>query len=1054
VNVSRCFPASVADDFLHGRLSSEEFAQALKHASGCGDCRHLLFAAARPSADPPTGSMDDIQERLTTWRAARRAPLMPAFPWHKGHAVDRYVIIRSVGGTEDGVIYEAFDPEREDRVVVKQLDLHVDDQPTEVFVALARRQCQLSHPALLQMLSVGVHDGFVYLVYEFVKGTTLLDAGGDDPGQILALFAEAGRGLAAAHDAGIAHGCFSATSCVVSRDRRVKVLDFGIGEARIHRVAANKSAHDNDWTTSSDQVNSEDSYIGFLPARPRPPSGQFEAIILAAGPNAIGPRLYAAPELVLGAPPSPRSDQFAFCAALYHRLYGRPPYTGETIALWLRELLTGRKLQAPPIPGVPPAVQAALLRGLERDPELRFDRMQTLLGKLGGRRPLRTGRRRTAVAIAVGAAVAAAGGISIAALRGGSGAGVEQVCDHSLAGWDDVWSPARQNELAKASGPGAADALPALRTRLDGWVGSWRKATHDFCSLPGGRPQASECAARARSAAVDLLQLVQSGGPARLTLAAAAADALPTAEQCASSLPSPASAPLATVKADLRRRLGMLEEADQLTAGPGDDPAQRGYPTLVRAHTAADRGDLIAARRLFEDAAFEAQASHQSELAAAAALQRLALACSAAERTLWTGYVDAQLHLADKALAQPEYHAALAQSLACEGKTAEAMKLRQQVVRALRGDETAAAAAAALELARALLAQGELVEAATAAHSAATIYAQIYGARHPLTQTARLTVAEAQLSSPISSGEAEQTIGQVLADVGERGEQAPHGAPGDSGGGAGGEAPRGIDHKEPDVLRARALLLQGQLAATRGRRDDALRLVQKATGEYEAALGGTHPELAAALLTAADLLLASGRAPEAEAGYRQVAAIFDTLGQSDSVRLDHARAGIQLARWGDRPPADAADTLQWGLAPTGGTLDPAVTAWIAEQLARRAAARGDQAAALAQYRAAAAAWQQSGDHRGQAAALTESALLAARLHDPDARALLEEAIHASTTVGAADKPRLQGELAKLLWPAQRDRARALARAALTDLPGSSSDASDLRQWLKRHEGDR
>jgi hypothetical protein len=1030
VNVSRCFPASVADDFLHGRLGNEEFTRALRHASGCNDCQHLLFATARPSADPPAGSMDDIQERLTTWRAARRAPLMPAFPWHKGHAVDRYVIIRSVGGTEDGVIYEAFDPEREDRVVVKQLDLHVDDPATAAFVDLAQRQCQLSHPALLQMLSVGVHDGFVYLVYEFVKGTTLLDAGGDDPRQILALFAEAGRGLAAAHDAGIAHGCFSGTSCVVSRDRRVKVLDFGIGEARIHRVAATKSAHDNDWTTSSDPVHNEDSYVGYIPSRKRPPSGQFEAIILAAGPNALGPRLYAAPELVLGTPPSPKSDQFAFCAALYHRLYGRPPYAGETIALWLRELLTGRKVQAAPLPGVPPAVQAALLRGLERDPELRFDRMQSLLAKLG-RQPLRV-RRRTVTAIAVGAAVAAAGGIAIAALHGGSGTAAELPCDRSLAGWDDMWSPAHQDELAKASaGGGNNDAFPALRARLDGWVGSWRTATHEFCRPPGNRPHAADCAARARTAATDLLQLVQTGGAARLTLAAAATDALPTAEQCASSLPSPASAPLPVVKADLRRRLGLLDEADQLTAAPGDDPAQRGYQSLVRAHTAADRGDLILERRLFEDAAFEAQASHQPELAAAAALQRLAMACSAPERTLWTGYVDAQLHLADKALAQPEYQAALAQSLACEGKTAEAVKLRQQVVRALRGDESAASAAAALELARAFLAQGDLVEAATAAHNAATTYAQLYGPRHPLTQTARLTVAEAQLSSPISSGEAEKTVAEVLAGVGEQSPDAQH----------------------PDALRARALLLQGQIAAARGQRDDALRLIQRATGEYEAALGATHPELAAALLTAADLLLAAGRAPEAEAGYRQVAAIYDTLGQSDSVRLDHARAGIQLARWGAHPPADAADTLQWGLAPTGGALDPAVTAWIAEQLGRQAAARGDQAAALAQYRAAAAAWQQSGDHRGQAAALAESALLAARLRDPDARALLEEALQATTASEVASKPRLQGELARLLWPDQRDRARALARAALSDLPDSSSDASDLRLWLKRHEGE-
>src|SRR5439155_5518673 len=92
---------------------------------------------------------------------------------------------------------------------------------------------------------------------------------------------------------------------------------------------------------------------------------------------------------------------------------------GDTTALWLRELLTGRKVQAAALPGVPPAVQAALLRGLERDPELRFDRMATLLGKLG-RRPVPATRNRTLAAIAIGAAVAAVGGIAIGALRGGS----------------------------------------------------------------------------------------------------------------------------------------------------------------------------------------------------------------------------------------------------------------------------------------------------------------------------------------------------------------------------------------------------------------------------------------------------------------------------------------------------------------------------------------------------------------------------------------------------------------------------------------------------------
>jgi len=255
-------------------------------------------------------------------------------------------------------------------------------------------------------------------------------------------------------------------------------------------------------------------------------------------------------------------------------------------------------------------------------------------------------------------------------------------------------------------------------------------------------------------------------------------------------------------------------------------------------------------------------------------------------------------------------------------------------------------------------------------------------------------------------------------------------------------------------VRARALLLQGRLADARGNRDTALRLVQRAVSEFEAALGGAHPELAGALLISGDLLLEAGRNQEAEASYRQVAAIFDTLGQSESARLAHARAGIQLARWGGDPPVDANDTLHWGLAPTGDAIDPAVAGWLAEQLGRRAAARGDRVAALAHYRAAASAWQQSGDQRGLANALTESAVFAAELKEPDARALLEQALQITSSTAVIEKPRLQGALAKLLWPAQRDRARALARAALADLPDSSADAVDLKYWLKRHEADR
>ena len=150
------------------------------------------------------------------------------------------------------------------------------------------------------------------------------------------------------------------------------------------------------------------------------------------------------------------------------------------------------------------------------------------------------------------------------------------------------------------------------------------------------------------------------------------------------------------------------------------------------------------------------------------------------------------------------------------------------------------------------------------------------------------------------------------------------------------------DRKEPDAMRGRALLLDSRLAEARGAHDDAVHLAQRATQELEAALGGTHPELARALLLAGDLQLA-GHAQEAETDYRQVVAIFETLGQADAAGLAHARAGIQLARWGAKLPADAAETLQWGLSPSGDPIDPAVAGWIAEQLGRHAE-RGDHGA--------------------------------------------------------------------------------------------------------------
>jgi eukaryotic-like serine/threonine-protein kinase len=1034
--VARCFEATVAEDFVNGSLSQEAGAEVLSHAASCATCSALLQQIARTERELPIDGLDAVQERLTVWRAARRSPLLPETALRKGEAVDRYVIIRSVGATEDGVIYEAFDPDREQRVVVKQLDIRVEDTAAVTLMAVARRLCRFSHPNVLQMLAVGAHAGAVYLVYEFVKGSPLSQLGATDARATLGLFAQAGRGLAAVHDLGIAHGCFSAASCVVDREGRVKVLDFGLGEARIQRTAAVSARFDQEWPTVSTELSTEDSFVGFVPTR-RAPTAPFESFILAAGPSSLGPRRYAAPELMHGAPPSPAADQYAFCASLYHYLYRRPAFGGESIALWLREVLRGRVAAPPQQPDVPKRVLEILQRGLRVDPAARFPRLSALLDRLPSNRPLAGRGGRIAVAAAVGASALVGVGVALS-----SNSAEDGPCDTSVARqWNSLAVRGQQVE-------GNATPGDTLRASLGTWMGSWKRATRDYCAAPsaelaraggaavgglsvemaGARPRppvqlARACEAAARDALADLLQLLEGAKRDRLDRAAAAVEALPTAEQCA-VVPQLATWPAVVARAEVRRRLGMLTEAAELLESA---PEGETLPELqwVRGKILADRGDLLEARRSLESAAFAAQATGEASLSLSAATQRLALACSPAERALWLGYLDAQ-SVASPNAAPPRASvlAALANALSCEGDVVASARQREEVAGLLARDATPAAAAAALAVAQARLELGDSAGAEVAAQRAVQLHLASYGAHYPATQLAQLTLIESKLGDTSSLTAAEPLIDQIAADAGVRG--------------------------EADAVRARAWMLRARIAARRGRTARALEGMRKAATEFEAALGGAHPLLAGAVLELGDGLLDAERRAEAEAAYRQVVGILESLGQAQSPQLAHARAGIQLARWGARPPSDAGETLRWGASPSGGDLDPQVDAWASRQLAGRFAARGELERAEALYRRALAAAEQCGVAHALSETTVELALFAVANELRDARELAERAVVLEEASGAPARPQLQVALAKALWREDRQRARKVADLAAAQLGERSSEIIELRQWIQRH----
>src|SRR6185295_1017630 len=163
--------------------------------------------------------------------------------------------------------------------------------------------------------------------------------------EVLRVFIGAGRGLAAAHRAGIIHRDFKPQNVMVTSDGAVRVMDFGL-------AAIKQTLHG--------------------PKTPR----------LTRIGSILGTPLYMSPEQLCGQSVDPRADQFSFCVALYEALYGERPFKGDNFGELRAAVLDGTPRPAPLSSRVPARVRAILLRGLSVVPGKRFPDMETLLKAL------------------------------------------------------------------------------------------------------------------------------------------------------------------------------------------------------------------------------------------------------------------------------------------------------------------------------------------------------------------------------------------------------------------------------------------------------------------------------------------------------------------------------------------------------------------------------------------------------------------------------------------------------------------------------------------------
>jgi len=344
----------------------------------------------------------------------------------RGASIGRYVVLGLVGRGGMGEVYAAYDPELDRKVAVKLLRVKPGagvslTEGRQRTLREAQAIARLSHPNVVVVYDVGTFEEKVFIAMEFVEGNTAgfwAQSQTRDWEDTLKVYRAAGRGLAAAHEKGLVHRDFKPDNVMVSRDGQVRVMDFGLARQAEKSVAKVVVVNGGAGGGGDSVVTTQ--RLPAPMAEPRAPNleasnaAMFEARLTRTGAM-MGTPAYMAPEQFRGHMADARTDQFAFCVALYEALYGERPFAGNTLSALTGNVLNGRIREAPPATKVPLWVRKILLRGLRVQADERWPSMDDLLDALG-KNPVVAMKRRLAVAcgsaLAVGAVVSIAHNIA------------------------------------------------------------------------------------------------------------------------------------------------------------------------------------------------------------------------------------------------------------------------------------------------------------------------------------------------------------------------------------------------------------------------------------------------------------------------------------------------------------------------------------------------------------------------------------------------------------------------------------------------------------------
>jgi eukaryotic-like serine/threonine-protein kinase len=268
-----------------------------------------------------------------------------------GTKLGPYEIVSLLGAGGMGEVYRARDARLKRDVAVKVLPqaLSLDADRLRRFEQEALATAALNHPNILAVFDIGTHEGAPYVVSELLEGETLrerLRSGAIAMRKTLEYGLQTSHGLAAAHEKGIIHRDLKPENLFLTKDGRIKILDFGLAKL-----------------TQPDLTEGRAGVHSSLPTM----THATEAGVV------MGTAGYMSPEQVRGIAVDARSDIFSFGAILYEMISGKRAFHGETAADTMSAVLKEEPADLSETNrSVSPALERIVQHCLEKNPEQRF----------------------------------------------------------------------------------------------------------------------------------------------------------------------------------------------------------------------------------------------------------------------------------------------------------------------------------------------------------------------------------------------------------------------------------------------------------------------------------------------------------------------------------------------------------------------------------------------------------------------------------------------------------------------------------------------------------